>query len=445
MNDLTKGNPLKVLIKYILPLLGSIVFQQIYNIADSIIAGKFIGENALAAVGNSYEITLLFLAFATGCNIGASILTAKNYGSKNYKGVKTGISTSFITTFIVCSVLMIIGFVFAKPLLIVLNTPLEILNDSLTYVYIYVGGLYFLFFYNLCTGIFASLGDSKTPFIFLVASSLANVGMDILFVVVFKMGVAGVAWATFICQGVSCALSLITLFVQIKKIKVDEKIKKFSFESLKNFLTVGIPSTLQQSFVSVGNIILQSLINSFGPSTIAGYSAGVKAINFAITCLVMVGTSISNYTAQNLAVHDIKRVKQGFKYGLIITSFVTLIFTLPYFLLSDKLIMLFLKDKTSDALTVGSKFITVVSPFFIIVAFKLVGDGVIRGAEKMSLFMITTLTDLILRVSLSFVLARNTSLGSTGIWWSWPIGWAVATAMSLCFYFSNIWQRNRKV
>ena len=206
--DLTVGKPSTVLWQFCLPMFGSIIFQQLYNIADSLVAGKFIGENALAAVGNSYEITLIFIAFAFGCNIGSSVVVSRYFGAKQYDEMKTAVSTALIGSAVLCAALMSVGLLGCGALLELIRTPEEILADSKLYLDIYVLGLPFMFFYNITTGIFSALGDSKTPFYFLAASSTANIGMDILFVAAFDMGVAGVAWATFLCQGVSCVLAV---------------------------------------------------------------------------------------------------------------------------------------------------------------------------------------------------------------------------------------------
>ena len=270
--DLTVGKPSQVLWQFCLPMFGSIIFQQLYNIADSLVAGKFIGENALAAVGNSYEITLIFIAFAFGCNIGCSVIVSRYFGAKDYDEMKTSVYTSLIGSAVLCAVLMLIGLVGCHGLLELINTPEEILADSSLYLDIYVLGLPFMFFYNIATGIFSALGDSKTPFYFLAVSSLSNIGVDILFVAGFKMGVAGVAWATFLCQGVSCVLAMVVVFRRIGAFKSTHKVVLFSWNMLGKVAMVAIPSILQQSFVSVGNIILQSVINTFGASVIAGYS-----------------------------------------------------------------------------------------------------------------------------------------------------------------------------
>ena len=221
--DLTVGKPSAVLWKFCLPLFGSIVFQQLYNIADSWVAGKFIGQNALAAVGNSYEITLIFLAFAFGCNIGCSVLVSQLFGAKEYGSMKTAVSTAMLSSGLVCLMLMLVGILGCDSLLEMINTPGEVFADSALYLDIYVWGLPFVFFYNLSTGIFSALGDSKTPFVFLAVSSLSNIAVDILFVTAFQMGVAGVAWATFLCQGISCVLAVSVVSVSYTHLTLPTK------------------------------------------------------------------------------------------------------------------------------------------------------------------------------------------------------------------------------
>ena len=281
--DLTVGKPYTVVWKFCLPLFGSIIFQQLYNLADSFVAGKFIGNDALAAVGNSYEITLIFIAFAFGCNIGCSVITSQLFGAKRFGDMKTAVYTTLISGGALCAILMLLGLLFCVSLLKLINTPDNIFADSKLYLLIYILGLPFVFYYNIASGIFSALGDSKTPFVFLACSSVANIAADILFVAGFKMGVSGVAWATFICQGISCIFAVFFVFRRFKKIETDSKSAAFSFDLLKRIAAVAVPSILQQSFISVGNIILQSVINGFGSGVIAGYSASVKLNNLVIT------------------------------------------------------------------------------------------------------------------------------------------------------------------
>ena len=438
--DLTSGKPSSVLWKFCLPLFGSIIFQQLYNIADSFVAGKFIGNDALAAVGNSYEITLIFIAFAFGCNIGFSVVVSNFFGAKKYGEMKTSVYTSLIAGGVLCGVLMLFGSIFCGGLLRLINTPENIFADSKLYLDIYIYGLPFVFFYNIATGIFSALGDSKTPFVFLACSSVANIGMDILFVAAFKMGVAGVAWATFLCQGVSCVLAVLFVVLRLKKIGAGEKTKLFSFAILGKVAVIAVPSILQQSFISVGNIVIQSVINTFGSEVMAGYSAAVKLNNMVVTSLTTLGNGISNYTAQNMGAGKHARVKQGFRAGLAIVWIICVPVCALYLIAGKYLMYAFLDDVSGAALKTGLTFLRVISPFYFVIAAKLVADGVLRGSGMMKQFMIATFTDLILRVALAEVLAL-TPLGTTGIWMAWPCGWCVSAVLSIIFYRGGAWNK----
>ncbi len=431
--DLTVGKAEAVLWRFCLPLFGSIIFQQLYNIADSLVAGKFIGENALAAVGNSYEITLIFIAFAFGCNIGCSVIVSQYFGAKEYGKMKTAVSTAMFSSLAVCALLMCTGILFGDALLAGIHTPAELFADSKLYLDIYVWGLPFVFFYNIATGIFSALGDSRTPFIFLAASSTSNIAVDIFFVTALRMGVAGVAWATFLCQGVSCVLAVLVVFRRLRGIEVKGKAQIFSFQVFAKIAVIAVPSILQQSFVSVGNIILQSVINGFGPGVIAGYSASVKLNNLVITSFTTLGNGISNYTAQNIGARKPRRVKEGFRAGVKMVWILGLPLALLYFFGGKWLLYLFLDKPTELALGTGINFLQILSPFYLVVSAKLVADGILRGIGKMKKFMAATFTDLVLRVAFALILS-GTALGATGIWCAWPIGWTIATVMSIVFY-----------
>lgn len=435
--DLTVGKPERVLWQFCLPLFGSILFQQLYNIADSLVAGKFVGESALAAVGNSYEITLIFIAFAFGCNMGCSVVVSSFFGAKDYSRMKTAVSTAMIASALVCGLLMVFGLLGGGWLLRLIHTPQELMADSLLYLNIYVLGLPFVFFYNLSTGIFSAMGDSKTPFWFLAASSTANIAVDILFVTAFRMGVAGVAWATFLCQGVSCVLALVVIMRRLRRIETPERPARFNRIILQKFMRIAIPSVLQQSFISVGNIIIQSVINGFGGGVIAGYAAGVKLNNLVITSFTTLCNGISNYTAQNLGAGKRERIREGFRAGIKIVWTLGLPLALLYFFAGEPLIRFFIDQPSQTAIDTGVTYLRILAPFYFVVSAKLVADGVLRGAELMNQFMIATFTDLILRVVLAVILSK-TALGATGIWCAWPIGWCTAAILSIRFCLAEM-------
>lgn len=435
--DLTVGKPQTVLWKFCLPLFASVIFQQLYNIADSFVAGKFIGEDALAAVGNSYEITLIFIAFGFGCNIGCSVIVSRLFGAKQYKELKTAVYTTLIASGVLCVTLMLLGLALGQPLLHLINTPENVFTDSWLYLEIYIWGLPFVLFYNIANGIFSAFGDSKTPFVFLACSSTANIGMDILFVTAFDMGVAGVAWATFICQGISCILAVLFVFRRFSKIGTEGKIPVFSLKLLKDISVIAVPSILQQSFISVGNIIIQGIINGFGPGVMAGYAASVKLNNLVITSLTTLGNGISNFTSQNLGAKKNERIKEGFLAGVKLVWLICIPLVILYLFAGKYLVYLFLDTPSEAALETGIVFLRILSPFYFVVALKLVSDGVLRGAAMMKKFMVATFTDLILRVLLAWLL--SIPFASTGIWLAWPIGWTTAAVMSYFFYRSHKW------
>ena len=432
--DLTHGKPSTVLWQFCIPMFGSILFQQLYNIADSLVAGKFISDEALAAVGNGYEVTLLFIAVAFGCNIGCSVVTAQKFGAKQYGEMKTAVFTTLIASGVICGILMLLGFTCLDGLLKWIHTPDNVFADSRCYLEVYILSLPFVFFYNVATGIFSALGDSRTPFWFLAASSLSNIAMDIWFVTAFDMGVAGVAWATLICQGISCVLAVLVVLRRLARIQTD-KVPLFSWRMLQHIARVAVPSMLQQSFISVGNMVLQGIINSFGSGVMAGYSGAIKLNNLVVTSFTTLGNGVSNYTAQNLGAGKHERVRQGHKAGIKMVWMLCIPLASAYFFFGGPLMKIFLKDGSADAMNTGITFLRIVAPFYFVVSVKLVTDGVLRGSGRMKEFMIATFSDLILRVGLAFVFSSR--LGSVGIWLSWPVGWIVGTAASLYCYLKT--------
>lgn len=440
IKDLTEGKPSSVLWKFSIPMFVSVVFQQLYNIADSAIAGKFAGEAALAAVGASYPITMIFMAIAVGSNIGCSVVISQLFGAKKYSEMKTAVSTTLLSSAVLSAVLTILGLFGTRILMQMINTPADVFEDGALYLRIYIGGFLFLFLYNICTGIFTSLGDSRTPLYFLIGSSLSNIFLDYWFVTGFKMGVAGVAWATFLAQGVACILAFFTLLYRLKKIKTDKMPPLFSGDMLKRVCRIAIPSILQQSFISIGNIFIQWRVNSFGSSVIAGYSAAIKLNTFSITSFTTLANGLSSFTAQNIGGRKTERVSKGFRAGIELAFIVAVPFAAAFFFFGQQMIYLFLPSEgnVQTALTTGMTFLKIVSPFYFVVSVKLMADGVLRGAGAMKHFMITTFTDLILRVILSFIL--SVPFGATGIWLSWPVGWSISTVLSYVFYKSGKWK-----
>ncbi len=447
VKDLSEGKPFKVLLLFALPLLGSVVFQQMYNMADTVIAGKAIDDNALAAVGASYPITMIFMAVALGCNLGCSVIVSRFFGQKHYREVKESISTILISVAVLGIVMTGAGIALGNVLMRAVNTPEVVFDTALAYLYIYIGGFLFVLLYNVCTGIFSALGDSRTPLYFLIALSLGNIGLDLLFVLAFGMGVPGLAWATFIAQGIAAVLCIITLIFRLRKLKggVNEEKKSHKFFSkvlLVQMLAVAIPSVLQQSFISVGNMFIQALVNGHGETVLAGYTAAVKLNTFVLTTITTVSGALSSFTAQNLGARKPERIKKGLLASITMAVCLLVPFTLFYLIFPRTALMLFMDDVSGEAMATGTQFLRIVTPFYAVVSLKLICDAVLRGAESMKLFMVTTFADLLIRVVICFI--ADPFIGTTGLWISWPIGWSASAVISVVFYFTGIWDKTRK-
>lgn len=432
VTDLTKEHPDKTLWRFWLPMMFSVAFQQIYNIADSMIAGRFAGEDALAAVGASYPITVIFMAFAVGMNLGASVIVSRLFGAGDRKGVKRAVTTAFVSSLSLAVILTVYGYFFCRNMMEWIHTPQNIMQDGVLYLKIYVFGLIFLMLYNVCTGIFTALGDSRTPLWFLLGSSAGNIVLDLLFVAKLHWGVAGVAWATFIAQGISAVLALVTLLVRLQKFAGTERVPLFDRKLFVQILAIAVPSILQQSVLSVGNLFVQDIVNRYGSAVVAGYSGAIKLNTFAINIFMTLGSCLSSYTAQNIGAGKQERIPMGFRTGLKLSELTALPFVVLYFGLSQQMMGLFLNAESSAAIHAGVMFLRIVSPWYFMIVMKLMTDGIIRGSGAMIYFVIATIPDLILRIG--FALMLSPRFGSTGIWMAWPFGWIAATVLTIIFY-----------
>lgn len=451
-NKMIEGKIAPSLIKFTIPLLISAIFQQFYNLADTIIAGQYLGEVALGSIGASYSITMLFMAVAFGCNAGCSIVIGRLFGAKKYRNIKTAVGTTLITFLSLAVVLTVFGSVFSGNILKMIKTPELFYEDGKTYLNIYVFGLVFLFLYNACNGIFTALGDSRTPLYFLIGSSVLNIALDILFVAKFNMGVAGVAWATFITQGVASCVSFVFLLKRLKVLKIyayvtENDIKEdyplFSFGMLGKIAVVAVPSIVQQGVISVGNLLVQGIVNGFGDSVAAGFTAAVKLRTFALACFISASNAFATFCAQNMGAGRTDRVKKAFFLNLCMIWLITLPFVVLYVFNSESMISMFARDLSSEALKAGVDYLRIVSPFMFIIGIKANSDSVLKGSTKMIHFLISTLSDLVLRVGFAYVLSFP--LAELGIWWAWPIGWVLATVISFVFYLTGIWYKPKKI
>lgn len=438
-SSLIKGKPFVALLLFALPMILSVTLQQFYNICDSMIAGKFVSSKGLAAVSASYPITMIYLAIGTGFGIGVNIVVSRFIGENNLLHAKQTIYTSILTILLVGLVISVIGFLLVDNLITMINVSDDYYDDAVIYLKYYTAGIIFLFLYNTVTSIFQSLGNSRIPLYFLIFSTLLNVGLDIYFVTAFKMGVEGLALATFIAQALASVLSFVILIVFVKKrVSNDKAIINFSL--LKKVLPIAIPSIIQASTISIGQLLIQTLINKQGTDVVAGYGAAYKISYVIINIFVTISNALSTYVSQNAGAKEYKRIKQGFIAALIICAALTVITTSLFLIMPETFLSIFEKKDEPLAVTVtGCMFLTTLAPFIFLMAIKIPCDGVLKGSKDMLCFMIGTLADLIIIVVCSYLLIGK--LGVKGIFISWPIGWAVGALISVTCYFIGRWKK----
>lgn len=438
-NDMTGGNPFKNLFCFAMPMVIGNVFQQFYNIIDSIVIGKFVSSKALAAVGASYPIAFVFIAVATGASIGCSVVISQLFGARYIEKMKTAIYTAFISIAVFSIVLMISGLLSSSMILNLLKTPVDIFEDANTYMEIYFMGVMFLFFYNIATATCNALGDSKTPLYFLIFSSILNVLLDLLFVIKFKLGVPGVAYATLIAQGVSAALSLTYILKKVRSIKTDEKCKIFDWIILKNMCKIAIPSIIQQSIVSIGNLFVQALVNGYGWETIAGYTAATKIDSITIMPMVNLSSAVSTFTAQNIGAKKNERVNSGYKSALAMIVIFCICTGFILFIFGSNCIRIFVDSNSNErVVNIGVEYLRVVSMFYLLMGLMVITNGVLRGAGDVKVFMFSSLTNLGTRVMFAYTLAFI--IGQRAIWWAIPLGWIFASTVSIIRYRSEKWK-----
>lgn len=433
--DMTVGRPLSILLRFSLPMLLSMAFQQLYSIADSVVIGRFLGDEAFAAVSVSYPVTVLFIAFASGASIGVSVITSQLFGERRNGAVRTCAYTSLFSMTVAGLLLAVIGALTCRPLLTLMNTDGTVFDAAATYLLIYIAGVVFLFVYNTANGIFTALGDSVTPLVLLVVSSVLNVVLDIVFVGPCGLGVAGAAWATLVAQGVSSLAALTLVLWRLSTLADSHGFSLFSGRLLRRVVTIAVPSICQQSFVSVGQLFVQGAINTFPVAVQSGYGGAFRINTFTISCINTLGNALSSYTAQNTGAQEWKRIRDGRKVALRLACTFSVVIGALVMLFSGVLMSMFTEDPQTRQ--IGQQFLWTVSPFYAIITIKIVNDGVFRGTGAMREFMATTFLDLTLRVAASYALPPL--IGCQGIWWAYPIGWTACTALSVALYRFGKW------
>lgn len=438
MKDLTKGNVAKNLIMFSLPMLLGNILQQLYNTIDGIILGHYNGVEAQAAIGASFPVFFLLIALIFGVTMGSTILISQYYGAKNMEKVKETIDTAYIFLFFSVLIITIVGIIFSEPLLRLLQVPENVLPEAKTYLNIMFGGVIFLFGYNSISAILRGLGDSKTPLLFLVISTVINIVLDIYFIANLGWGAAGAAAATVIAQGISFAFGIYHLNKTHEVFKLNIKNMKFNKPIFRMTLKLGLPTGIQQTAFAFGMMCLQGIVNGFGEETMAAYFAGGRVDTFASMPIMSLSAAVSTFAGQNIGAGKEDRVKEGLKVSIIIAAIMSLATTIILTGFKTQLIWIF--NNNSEVIKIGSRYLTIVAPFYIVVGSYMMAIGLLRGIGDTYVPMIISLTSLwFVRYPIAKLLSP--SIGSDGIWWGMPIGWCVGFILTFGYYASGRWKK----
>lgn len=440
LNDMTSGSPMKLILTFTIPMLIGSVFQQLYNMVDSIVVGRFVGPQALAAVGTSSPIIFMLIALVMGLTTGVGIIISQFFGAKRYEDVRRAVSTALIFQLIGALVMTVVGTLASRPLLELLRTPADVINDSAAYMRIYFLGLIFMFTYNAFAGILRALGDSRSPLYFLIVSTLVNVVLDIYFVANLGWGVAGVAWATLIAQAISVVLCIFYIYRRVPILQLKRHEFVFDRGIFATMIKVGIPSSIQQTVASMGFMAVQGLINSFGSTTMAAYTAAARMDSFAMMPIMSLGMAVSTYSGQNIGADKMDRVRHGVRSALILMVIACLFVSVLVYTLGPQMIAIFVDADQTEVISRGVEYMRTVSLFYIVFGIMGVFNGVLRGAGDTSIPMVTVAVDLAARVIAAYWLVTIPSISYRGTWWAIPVGWCVSCVIPMMRYLSGAWK-----
>lgn len=435
---LIHDKPAKALAAFTVPMIIGNFFQQFYTMADSVIVGRFVSEDALAAIGASYSFTNVFICVAIGGGVGAAVITGHYLGSRNYQKMVQSATTALLSFLCLSVLLSAIGLIFGRSFMTYLNTPENILDMATDYLNIYFWGLPFLFMYNVISAIFNAIGKSRIPLYLLIFSSLLNILLAIFMVYHLGLGVPGAAWATFIAQGVSVILSAVLLYREFKKYASYLQ-KPFDPLALSEMSKVALPSILQQSTVAIGMLLVQSVVNSFGSEVLAGFSSAMRVESLCVVPMAAIGNAMSSYTAQNLGAGKTERVRKGYHAANLYVFLFAVSSCIILELFHTPIVRLFLGGGGTElAYETGTGYLRFMGFFFVLIGLKMSTDGLLRGAADMKMFTIANFTNLTIRVVMAVTLAPR--FGIAMVWFAVPIGWLVNYIISYFQYRTGKWK-----
>jgi len=437
MKNLTEGNSGSLIFKFAVPMLIGNVFQQMYNVVDSIVVGRYLGKQALAAVGASFPLIFMLISMVVGVAMGTTIIVSQYFGAKDMKMVKRSIDTMYIFLFFASILVTILGITFSGAIFRLIKLPEEVIPLAVTYFNVYLLGSVFFFGFNGISSVLRGLGDSKTPLYFLVIATVMNAVLVWLFVAVFKWGIAGSAWATVIAQAGAFITGVLYLNRTHEVVKFNSLNLVFDKAIFRKSLMIGLPTGLQQTFVSMGMLAITRIVNGFGTDVIAAYSvagridslAGMPAMNF--------GAALSTFVGQNLGANKPDRVKQGLKATFLMSGALAVFTSLTIIIFRHQLMMLFTTD--AAVVAIGAEYLVIVSSFYVFFSSMFVIGGVMRGAGDTLIPMFITLFALwVIRIPAAAIMSKY--FGVDGIWWSIPVAWFIGMVLSYLYYLKGNWK-----
>ena len=436
---MTEGVIWKELSLFSVPLLLGNLFQQLYNAVDSVVVGNYIGAQALAAVGSSAPVINLLVSFFMGLSVGAGVIISRYFGARNMESLQDSIHTSLALTMTAGIFMTLFGIIFSPTILRWIGTPSDVMSSSVLYLRIYFGGILSVMLYNMGSGILRAVGDSKNPLYFLIVSSITNILLDLLFVIVFDMGIAGVGWATLIAQTISAVLTLLLLIKTKQEYKVTLKKIRFHKDKLIEIIRLGLPSGIQNGVVSFSNVIVQSNINAFGSFAMAGCGAYTKIDGFAILPVMSYSMALTTFTGQNMGAKKYDRVKQGARSGIIMSLLTTIAISALLLIFGEQVLSIF--SDNPKVISYGLYMMHVLAPFYIFLAISHAFNGIIRGAGITTIPMIVMITCWC-GMRMTWILASVPIFHDIGVvFMGWPLTWAASALWLFLYYKKGNWMK----
>lgn len=429
---MTQGVIWKLLLEFSIPMAIGLLFQQLYNTVDTIIVGRFVGKEALAAVGSTNSIINMLVGFCAGLSLGASVTISQCYGAHDEEKLSDAVQTTMVVTFLLCVLVSALGILLVPPLLNLMNSPPDVFPRSKEYLTIYFSGISGLLIYNMGSAILRAVGDSRRPLYFLCVSALLNVVFDLLFVIRFGLGIAGVAYATILAQGISAVFVLISLTREHAAYRIQWRRLRIKGEMLHRIFSIGMPSAIQQAITAFSNVFVQSYINAFGSACMAGWSSYNKLDAFILVPVQSIAMASTTFVGQNFGANQLYRAKRGVTSALVMSLTVSALCSLVLILFRRTLLTLFTSD--AQVLDFGERFIKIISPFYLLICFNQIFAGALRGVGKARTPMLIMLFSFVVFRQLYLFGTRFVAEPFIPVTLAYPFGWLLCSVlMSICY------------